>query len=94
MRHATSLTEAGRSREASEEYSAALALDARAARGWRQLICFGRLAAKRAAFYDKSIAMPGELTPENCIFAMLDENDRRKPVAVLEEAPPLSAAIR
>ncbi|MCA1849870.1 MAG: hypothetical protein LC672_02155, partial [Acidobacteria bacterium] len=47
VRHATSLAEAGRSREASEEYSAALALDARAARGWRQLICFGRLAAKR-----------------------------------------------
>ena len=63
-------------------------------RGWRQLICFGRKVAKTAAFYDKGIAMPGELSPENCIFAVLDENDRRKPVAVIEEPSRLNAAIR
>jgi hypothetical protein len=64
------------------------------ARAWRQLICFGRTAAKAAAFYDKSIAMSGELSPENCIFAVLDENERRRPVAVLEENSSLSAAVR
>jgi O-antigen ligase len=85
VRHATALAEAGRQTEANQEYAAALALDSRTARGWRQLICFGRKAAKTAAFYDKNIAMPGELSPENCIFAVLDENDRRQPVAVLEE---------
>lgn len=85
VRHATALAESDRHAEAKEEYAAALALDSRTARGWRQLICFGRNAAKRAAFYDKGIAMPGELSPENCIFAVLDENDRRQPTAALEE---------
>ena len=92
VRHASSLAEVGQMEEANEEYAAALALDLRAARGWRQLICFGRKAAKTAAFLDKSIAMPGELSPESCIFAVLDENDRRAPVAVLDENSLLSAA--
>lgn len=94
VRHATALAEVGRTEEANAEYASALALNARVARGWRQLICFGRKAADLAAFSDKNIALPGELFPENCIFAVLDENDRRKPVAVLEESSPLSAAIR
>jgi O-antigen ligase len=94
VRHAAALAEAGRPLEANEEYAAALALNSRAARGWRQLICFGRQAAKTAAFYDKGIAMAGELLPENCIFAVLDENERRKPVAVLEENSLLNAALR
>jgi O-antigen ligase len=95
VRHATALLEAGLSREANEEYRAALALDSRRARGWRQLICFGRKAAKIAAFYDKGIAPAGELSPENCIFATLDENDRRQqPAAALEESSLLNAMIR
>jgi O-antigen ligase len=94
VRHATALMEAGKEAEANEEYAAALLLDSRMARGWRQLICFGRKAAKTAAFYDKGIAFAGELLPESCIFAVLDENERRKPVAVLEESPSLSAALR
>jgi tetratricopeptide (TPR) repeat protein len=94
VRHATALAESGRSIEAGEEYRTALALNSRTARGWRQLICFGRKAAKTAAFYDKTIAMPGELTPENCIFAVLDENDRRPPVASLEESSLLNAMVR
>ena len=63
----------------------ALAMNSRIARGWRQLICFGRDAAKKAAFLDKGIAMAGELFPENCIFAVLDENEKRDVVAILEE---------
>jgi O-antigen ligase len=92
VRHATALAEAGRTLEANEEYAAALALDSRTARGWRQLICFGRKAAKTAAFHDKGIAMPGELLPENCIFAVLDENDKRQSTAILEEGTPLSGS--
>ncbi|HEX8709877.1 MAG TPA: hypothetical protein VF723_16670, partial [Pyrinomonadaceae bacterium] len=93
VRHATALAEAGNTEEAGAEYAAALALDSRAARGWRQLICFGRQAAKVAAYYDKGIALAGELLPENCIFAVLDENERRTPVAVLEETSSLNAAL-
>lgn len=93
VRHAAALSESGQISAANEEYAAALSLNSRAARGWRQLICFGRKAAKTAAFYDKSIAMPGELSPENCIFAVLDENERRQPGAVLEERPALEAAV-
>ena len=85
VRHASALAEVGRKEEANAEYSAALALNSRVARGWRQLICFGRKAAGTAAFRDKSIAMPGELYPENCIFAILDGNKNRMPIATLEE---------
>ena len=92
VRHATAIAEVGGTEEANEEYASALALNSRMARAWRQLICFGRKAAKAAAFYDKSIAMSGELSPESCIFAVLDENERRQPVAVLEENLSLSAA--
>jgi hypothetical protein len=93
VRHAAALMESGSAAEANEEYAAALGLNSRTARGWRQLICFGRKAAKTAAFYDKGIAMPGDLSPENCIFAVLDENDRRQPVAVIEEKSFLNAAL-
>jgi predicted Zn-dependent protease len=92
VRHASALAETGRGEQAAEEYAAALALNSRMARGWRQLICFGRKAAKVAAFYDKGIAQAGELAPENCIFAVLDENERRTPVAQLEEGPGLNAS--
>ena len=92
VRHAAALLESGQTAEANEEYAAALSLNSRTARGWRQLICFGRNAAKTAAFYDKGIAMPGELSPENCIFAVLDENERREPRAVLDESSSLNAA--
>ncbi|HYJ45215.1 MAG TPA: O-antigen ligase family protein [Pyrinomonadaceae bacterium] len=92
VRHASALAEIGRGNEAADEYRAALALNSRMARGWRQLISFGRKAAKAAAFYDKGVAQAGELAPENCIFAVLDENERRTPVAHLEESPSLKAS--
>ena len=94
VRHASALAEAGDTTKAEEEYREALALNPREARGWRQLICFGRNAAKTAAFYDKSIAMPGELVPENCIFAVLDENERRRPVRVFDEVSDFKIASR
>jgi Tfp pilus assembly protein PilF len=94
VRHASALTEAGNTQSASEEYRAALVLNPRQAKGWRQLISFGRKTAKTVAFYDKGIAMPGELIPENCLFAVLDESERRQPVAVLDENSDLSAATR
>jgi O-antigen ligase len=94
VRHASALAELKRAEEANEEYASALTLNSRVARGWRQLICFGRKTAKTAAFWDRSIAMPGELFPENCIFAVLDENEKRKPVAILDESSPLTAARR
>ena len=94
VRHATALAEVDRTTEADAEYGAALALNSRVARGWRQLISFGEKAAKTAAFYDKGIAMPGELVPENCIFAVLDENERRTPAVTLDETAQLNAATR
>ncbi|HEX8888037.1 MAG TPA: O-antigen ligase family protein [Pyrinomonadaceae bacterium] len=93
VRHASALAEVGESEQANAEYEKALALNTRMARGWRQIICFGRNAAKAAAFYDKGIAPSGELAPENCIFAVLDENDRRAPIAVIEESPALNASL-
>jgi tetratricopeptide (TPR) repeat protein len=91
VRHATALAEVGRTEDASVEYRMALAMDSRVARGWRQLICFGQETAVTAAYLDKSIAMPGELYPENCIFAVIDENERRAPTAVLDENSLLNA---
>lgn len=87
VRHASALMEVGRTEEAKQEYDAALSLNQRMARGWRQLICFGVDIAKRVALKDKDVALPGELAPENCIFAVLDENERRTPAATLEESP-------
>lgn len=81
-RHASALARLGRQREADVEMSAALLLDSRAARGWRRLIDDDIDAAIGAAKRDPSaVAIPGELQPEDCVFAVLEENERRFPEA-------------
>ena len=77
VRHARALTSLGREKEAQVEYQAALLIDSRLARGWWQLINHGADAAVLAAQKDSSIAMPGELLPENCVFVVLAENESR-----------------
>ena len=62
--------------------SAALLIDSRAARGWQQLIEQDIDAAIVAAKRDPAdVAMPGELQPEEAVFAVLTENERRFPEA-------------
>jgi O-antigen ligase len=83
VRHAAALRRLGRAREADVEMSAALLLDSRAARGWRQLIENDIDAAIVAAQRDPATTpMPGELQPEDAVFAVLQENERRFPAAV------------
>ncbi|MET0647025.1 MAG: O-antigen ligase family protein [Pyrinomonadaceae bacterium] len=82
-RHAAALARLGRDAEAELEMAAALLLDSRAARGWRSLIDEDIDAATAAALRDpKSAAVPGELEPEDAVFAVLKENERRFPWAV------------
>ena len=82
-RHAAALRRLGRYREADMEMTAALLLDSRAARGWQRLIEDDIDAAIVAAKRDPSaVAMPGELQPEDAVFAVLEENERRFPSAV------------
>ena len=82
-RHAAALARTGRDGEAELEMAAALLLDSRAARGWRSLIDEDIDAATAAALRDpKSAAVPGELEPEDAVFAVLKENERRFPWAV------------
>lgn len=81
VRHATALARIGRLEESNAEFSRAAALDARAARGWRQLIDHDIDAANVAAQQDKSIALPGELTPTSAVFEVLQENEQRFPEA-------------
>ena len=55
----------------------------RAARGWQRLIEDDVDAAIAAAKLDPAtVAMPGELQPEDAVFAVLEENERRFPGAV------------
>jgi predicted Zn-dependent protease len=77
VRHAAALSRLGRSKESEVELSAALLIDSRAARGWYQLINFDIDAALAAAKQDASIATPGELVPENAVYVVLKENERR-----------------
>ena len=77
--HSIALKSLGRADEAGMEMAAALLLDSRAARGWQQLIENDIDAAVVAAKRDSSIAMPGELEPEEAVFAVLLENERRFP---------------
>ena len=81
VRHATALARIGRSEESKTEFSKALLLDARAARGWQQLINNDIDAAFVAAQQDKSIALPGELRPQSAVFEVLQENEQRFPDA-------------
>jgi O-antigen ligase len=73
VRHAVALTALGRDEAAGREFAVALSLDPRTARGWLELMKVGVDEAKVTAHNDKSVAMPGELYPENCIFAVIAE---------------------
>jgi O-antigen ligase len=79
VRHATALARKGRAADSEVVFSRALALDPRAARGWRQLIDNDIDAAFLAANQDVSIAQPGELAPEAAVFQVLAENEQRFP---------------
>lgn len=92
VRHATALAEIGNRDQANREYAAAVAINGRAARGWQQLISFGIDIANVTAHKNKDIALPGELSPANCVFAILAENERRTPTALLSDDEPLRAA--
>ncbi|HEX7957026.1 MAG TPA: O-antigen ligase family protein, partial [Pyrinomonadaceae bacterium] len=82
-RHAAALSRQGRAGEAELEMAAALLLDSRAARGWRSLIDDDIDAAAEAARRDPGgVARPGELQPDDAVFAVLKENERRFPEAV------------
>jgi len=78
-RHAVSLQRLGRQAEARTEMDRALAIDARACRGWEQLIVNDIDAAYRAATHDSDIARPNELRPEAAVFSVLRENEIRNP---------------
>ena len=82
VRHASALARLGRTQDSELEMRAALLLDSRAARGWRWLIDEDIDAAIAAARRDPSVPMPGELQPEDAVFAVLEENERRFPEAV------------
>ncbi|HEU4477973.1 MAG TPA: hypothetical protein VFR80_05605, partial [Pyrinomonadaceae bacterium] len=79
VRHAVAIERNGRSTEAAAAFSRALALDARAARGWRALIDKDIDAAYVAAQQDRTIPLPWELLPEEGVFAVLQENELRFP---------------
>ena len=82
-RHAAALTRLGRAEGAELEMRTALLLDSRAARGWQLLIDEDIDAAIAAARRDPAaVAVPGELVPEDAVFAVLKENERRFPEAV------------
>jgi Tfp pilus assembly protein PilF len=73
VRHATALRAAGRAEAAEQEFAVALSIDGRTARGWLELMSTGADAATVTAYNDKSVAMPGELYPENCILVIAAE---------------------
>jgi O-antigen ligase/Flp pilus assembly protein TadD len=83
VRHAAALARMGRSAEADVEFSSALLIDSRLARGWYQLINFDIDAASAAAKQDQSVAAPGELQPQNAVFTVLAENERRLKISPL-----------
>jgi hypothetical protein len=77
------LSSVGRDHEAGLEMSAAILIDSRCARGWQQLIENDIDAAIAASKRDPGIvARPGELKPEDAVFAVLEENEKRFPEAV------------
>ncbi|HEX3558775.1 MAG TPA: O-antigen ligase family protein [Pyrinomonadaceae bacterium] len=83
VRHAAALARLGRPGNSELEMRAALLLDSRAARGWRRLIDEDIDAAIADARRDPTVSMPGELQPEDAVFAVLEENERRFPDAVM-----------
>lgn len=82
-RHASALARAGRASEAELEMAAAVLLDSRAAHGWRKLIDDDIDAATDDSRRDPwTYATPGELQPEEAVFAILKENEKRFPEAL------------
>ena len=77
VRHAVALERLGRREESEMEFSTALLLNSRAARGWYQLIQYDIDEAVKAARQDSRIALPGDLRPENAVHMILKENERR-----------------
>ena len=77
VRHAVALERLGRREESNIEFSAAILLNSRAARGWYQLIQYDIDEAFKAARQDSGIAIPGDLLPENAVHMILKENERR-----------------
>jgi len=84
VRYANVLARLGRTEEGDRQYESAILLNGRMARGWYQLVSLGLDAATAAARNDATIALPGELKPELCIFTVLDE--KKKPSADLESS--------
>lgn len=82
VRHAVAQERKGRGADSEREFSRALSLDSRAARGWRKLIDNDIDAAYVAAKHDETIAAPAELAPEGAVFLVLKENEQRFPEAV------------
>jgi Tfp pilus assembly protein PilF len=81
-RHASALARVGRAGEAELEMAAAVLIDSRAARGWRKLIDDDIDAASDASRRDpQTYATPGELQPDEAVFAVLKENEKRFPEA-------------
>jgi O-antigen ligase len=81
VRHAIALAEAGKPLEAGRAYDAALSLDAPAARGWRQLMCFGPDSAYAAANRDTRITAPKDLRPASWAYPAIAEHAIHPPVA-------------
>jgi tetratricopeptide (TPR) repeat protein len=75
-RHAAALYALGDSDVARGEFHQALAIDERGARGWWQLIQYGRFASAEAASRDKAIASPAELFPSDCVFAVISDEEQ------------------
>lgn len=87
VRHSTALRAGGQAEQADQEYAVALALDARTARGWLELMSVGLDAATVTAYKDKSVALPGELYPENCIYAAVGEFELSHPPLAAKTNP-------
>lgn len=80
IRHASALAALGRSQEAQDEYATALSFNSANARGWWQLICFGKEAASKAAIKEPdNVEWPGGLLPLEAVHFVIAENKRRPP---------------
>ncbi len=78
VRHAAALSRAGRPAEADVAFQEALLLNSREARGWYELINNDIDAAIVAARRDPaSVAIAGDLQPDDAVMAVIDENERR-----------------
>jgi len=79
VRHSVALERVNKNSEAEIEFSRALAIDAPAAKGWRNLMVKDIDAALTAARDNSEVAGPGELGPEAAVLAVLQENEIRNP---------------